>query len=470
MRETRSAGASRWGTPATFLAIQAVLVCWWAAYHPGLFSRDSVLYLHHTVVGPWVSDHSVVYDGLVWLSMRVTGDLGLVTLLQTTAMAAALTYLAAALKALGAPRRTTTAVALLMPFLPPVGAFSVALWKDVPFTLCAVAIAASCAGMAAARTVTTARLVGLGVLMTALGLFRANGFLVVAIAVAVLVVVVRVGRVRLAVTGVVAAAVPLLLSTVVLPNFGIMAPSRTYVYHTAFADLAVLYRGHPELFSYRDRVLLASVAPPSRWQEGGSCHTVNPLIWRRGFDWGRADAHAGELLELWQRLLLERPLLVAQIRLCRGAIAWQIFQDEWAVGGQTYHFSRRPDATTYIGPGRVPDFPERWVFSLRPKSPELHQVADAWLVASTEQEYDWLLWRGALWSYLSYLTVALAMMALRDRWVLAVAAVVFGQQLAVLANISAQDFRYMAAPIFIGMLLLPLLFGSLYRLGTANRP
>jgi hypothetical protein len=470
MRETRTAGASRWGTPATFLAIQAVLVCWWAAYHPGLFSRDSVLYLHHTMVGPWVSDHSVVYDGLVWLSMRVTGDLGLVTLLQTTAMAAVLTYLAAALKALGAPRRTTTAVALLMPFLPPVGAFSVALWKDVPFTLCAVAIAASCAGMAAARTVTTARLVGLGVLMTALGLFRANGFLVVAIAVAVLVMVVRVGRVRLAVTGVVAAAVPLLLSNVVLPNFGIMAPSRTYVYHTAFADLAVLYRGHPELFSYRDRVLLASVAPPSRWQEGGSCHTVNPLIWRRGFDWGRADAHAGELLELWQRLLLERPLLVAQIRLCRGAIAWQIFQDEWAVGGQTYHFSRRPDATTYIGPGRVPDFPERWVFSLRPKSPELHQVADAWLVASTEPAYDWLLWRGALWSYLSYLTVALAMMAQRDRWVLAVAAVVFGQQLAVLANISAQDFRYMAAPIFIGMLLLPLLFGSLYRLGTANRP
>lgn len=211
----QNAKASRPGTLATFLAIQAVLVCWWLAYHPGLFSRDSVLYLSHTMAGPWVSDHSVVYDALLWLSVRVSGDLGLVTLLQTTAMAATLTYLATALRALGAPPRSTTAVAVLMPFLPPVGAFAVTLWKDVPFTLCVVAIAASCAGMAAARTVTVGRLAGLGVLMTALGLFRANGFLIVAVAVVVLVLVVKVMRVRLALVGTVAAAVPLLLTNLV---------------------------------------------------------------------------------------------------------------------------------------------------------------------------------------------------------------------------------------------------------------
>ncbi|MEV4801809.1 hypothetical protein AB0K18_17500 [Nonomuraea sp. NPDC049421] len=45
--------------------------------------------------------------------------------------------------------------------------------------------------------------------------------------------------------------------------------------------------------------------------------------------------------------------------------------------------------------------------------------------------------------------------------VLGVAAVVAGQQRAVLANISAQGFRDMAAPILIGALLVPLLLGSL---------
>jgi hypothetical protein len=43
---------------------------------------------------------------------------------------------------------------------------------------------------------------------------------------------------------------------------------------------------------------------------------------------------------------------------------------------------------------------------------------------------------------------------------------VAGQQLAVLANISAQDFRYMATPIFVGALLVPLFLGSLVRLSA----
>jgi hypothetical protein len=81
-------------------------------------------------------------------------------------------------------------------------------------------------------------------------------------------------------------------------------------------------------------------------------------------------------------------------------------------------------------------------------------------------EWDWVLWRGASWAYLSYLAVGLAAWALRNRYVLGVAAVVAGQQLAVLANISAQDFRYMATPIFVGALLVPLFLGSLVRLSA----
>nr|WP_055506455.1 hypothetical protein [Nonomuraea pusilla] len=452
-----------WVALATFAVVQGVLACWWAAFHPGLFSRDSVLYLSHTMVGPWVSDHSALYDALVWLSFTRTGDLGAVTLGQTTAMAAALTYLAQSLKAMGAPRLLTTVVAMLLPFAPTVGAFTVTLWKDVPFTVCAVAIAGVCARMAARRAVTVPLLVSLGVLMTLLGLFRANGFLVVGVAVLVLLTVVASGRLRLLLTGVLAAGLPLLLTNVVLPHAGIQAPSKTYVYHTAFGDIAVAYRERPDLFTDRDRALMEAVAPLSRWYEGGTCYTINPLIWRRDFSWPQADAHASELLDLWKRLLFADPKVVVDARLCRGAIAWRPVQDEWAVGGQTYRFSRRPNADTYVGPTKVPDFPGRSVFSLRPLSPELNRVADPWLTNALAPQYDWVLWRGAAWAYLAYLAVALGALALRNRWVAGVAAVVAGQQLAVLANISAQDFRYMAAPIVIGAMLVPLLLGALVR-------
>ncbi|MEU0567758.1 hypothetical protein ABZ297_20540 [Nonomuraea sp. NPDC005983] len=462
--QTESAKPAIWGPLATFTAIQTVLVCWWAALYPGLFSRDSVLYLSHTMVGPWVSDHSVLYDALLWLSFRVDGDIGWVTFFQTTAMAAAITYLAQSLKKVGAPRRTTTAVALLLPFLPTAGAFSVTLWKDVPFTICAIAIAGVCARIAGDRTVTGRRLAALGTLMTLLGLFRANGFLVVGIAVVVLLVAVNAARIRLALVGTAAAAIPLLLTNLVFPQFGILAPSKTYVYHTAFGDIAVAYRDHPELFSEQDKTLMASVAPLTRWTEGGVCTTINPLIWRRDFSWPQADAHAGQLLDLWKRLLVEQPRLVIDARLCRGAIAWKLFADDSTPAGMTYHFSRRPNADTYVGPTKVPDFQGRWVYSLRPLSQELYRYADPWLTATMAPNLDWLLWRGALWSYLSYLTVALAAWTLRNRYVVGVAAVVVGQQLAILANISAQDFRYMASPIFVGIVLLPLLVASLIRL------
>jgi len=441
-----------------------VLACWWAAFYPGLFSRDSVLYLSHTMAGPWVSDHSVLYDALLWLSFTRTGDLGAVTFAQTTAMAGALTYLARSLGALGAPRLATTLVAVLAPLTPTVGAFTVTLWKDGPFTICAIMIAGTCARMAARRSVSLA---GLGVLMTLLGLFRANGFLVVGIAVAVLLLVVKVRRVRLALVGVVAAAVPLLLTNLVFPSFGIVAPSKTYVYHTAFGDVAVAFRDRPDLFTDRDKALMSAVAPLSRWWEGGTCATVNLLIWRRDFSWHAADAHAGELLDLWNRLLTDDPGLVAGTRLCRGAIAWKPVQDPYTVGGTTYRFSRRPTADTYVGPGKVPDFEGRWVFTLRPLSSELYQVADPWLTGALAPEWDWVLWRGASWAYLSYAAVGLGALALRNRYVAGVAAVVAGQQLAVLANISAQDFRYMAAPIFIGLLLAPLLVASAGRLALA---
>ncbi|NUR82910.1 MAG: hypothetical protein HOY71_02350 [Nonomuraea sp.] len=454
---------------ATFAAVQAVLLLWWAAFYPGLFSRDSVLYLSHTQVGPWISDHSVLYDSLLAISFRLTGDLGLVTLLQTTATAAAITFLAESLKALGSPPRWTTGLAVALAFLPPLGAFSVTLWKDVPFSICAIVIAGVCARIAADRQVTRWRLVSLALLFLGLGLFRANGFLVVIVAVLVLLVVLKEQRVRLASLGAAAGAIPLLLNNLVLPHAGIAAPTKTYVYHTAFGDIAVAFAEHPDQFTDQDRALMASVAPLERWTKGGTCATINPLIWRNDFSWQSADAHAGQLLDLWRRLLVKEPGEVIDTRLCRGAIAWKITQDPDEIGGDTYRFSLRPDADTYVGPGKVPDFPGRQVYTLRPLSEPVHAVASSWLNAALTPWIDWLVWRGALWSYLSYLAVAVAAWAMRNRYVLGVAAIVAGQQLAILANISAQDFRYMASPIFIGFLLLPLLCSQARRAASSLR-
>ncbi|WP_431893857.1 hypothetical protein [Nonomuraea sp. bgisy101] len=444
-------------TVRIFLWIQAVLLLWWAAFYPGLFSRDSVLYLSHTIVGPWVSDHSVLYDALLWLSVKATGAVSPVTLLQTTGMALAISLLAQELKGLGAPRLPTTLAAVLLPFAPPFGAFSVTFWKDVPFTACVIGITAVCARIARDRGPTRGTLVALGAVMLGAGLFRANGFMVVGIVVLALMIIGKGTRLRLAAVGLGAAAVPVLLTNLVLPQVGIVPPSRTFVYHTAYGDIAVAWKERTDLFTTQDVALMAEIAPLERWWRGGNCNTINPLIWRGDFDWRRSDELSPQVMALWQRILVEAPDQVIRTRLCRGAIAWRPGADRWSEGGATYHFSSRWFAWEYVGPDMIERHPELESFNLSPLSWPLHDVADQWLDASFAPDLDWLVWRGPIWCYAAYVALALAAWLRGNRWVLGIAAAMLGQQLAVLANISAQDFRYMASPIFIGFLMLPLL-------------
>jgi hypothetical protein len=87
----------------------------------------------------------------------------------------------------------------------------------------------------------------------------------------------------------------------------------------------------------------------------------------------------------------------------------------------------------------------------------LHKAAAFLRSATYAPQLEWLSWRGATWCYVSYLAVGALAWVRRRGELLAVAAMVLGLQLGVLAAIPWQLFRYMAAPIIIGIMLVPLL-------------
>ena len=64
----------------TAAATQAVLLFWWLGFYPGTLSFDSVAYVWQVSTGNWTTQHSTVYNALVWLSLRATGQLALLTL------------------------------------------------------------------------------------------------------------------------------------------------------------------------------------------------------------------------------------------------------------------------------------------------------------------------------------------------------------------------------------------------------
>jgi hypothetical protein len=109
---------------------------------------------------------------------------------------------------------------------------------------------------------------------------------------------------------------------------------------------------------------------------------------------------------------------------------------------------------------RVRGNPYRPALLPRPLSvPASKAAAVAWRVSKAHQ-LDWLLWRGATWCYVAYAAVAAAGWRRRDWTLLVIVAMVVGQQLTVLADNPAQEFRYMVSPLVAGIMLIPLFFAG----------
>jgi hypothetical protein len=80
--------------------------------------------------------------------------------------------------------------------------------------------------------------------------------------------------------------------------------------------------------------------------------------------------------------------------------------------------------------------------------------------ASGAESFKWILWRGATWCYLGYAAIVLFVVRRREPAVLALLGVALANQLVVLVNNPAQLVRYMIGPIFLGILVLPLMFAG----------
>jgi hypothetical protein len=445
---------------ATYVACQLIFLAWWAAYYPAILSYDSVFYVLHVTTGPWVANHSVLYDCLVWLSLRATGGLAALTLAQTAAMSAALGYTVAAFRRLGVPGRWTAIAAVIVAALPPTGVFIVYLWKDVPYVICAFLIVPTVAHLLHLRRLpgwgrdrrVNALIVALGLEMLGMSLFRINGFTIIAIAAIPLVCLFRGVRVKLAAATVSAICLALLLNLVVYPAVGIQRAPSSLAYGPVYADLAVAYKRAPSSFTAADKSLMAQVAPLASWKKSADCFDSDRTTRIPGF---RANGLrlSGKITALWLRVLERTPLLTLGARFCRNSIAWSIFQS----GGRGATQIQPTSAPARIWPLVRHNRYRRALFS-RPLSSTLHKVANFLWNASTTKQLDWLLFRGAFWAYLAYLMLFALARARRDWGMLSLGAIVAAQQLGLLPDTPAPDYRYMIMEIFIGIMLVPLFF------------
>ncbi|MFC8511401.1 DUF6020 family protein [Streptomyces sp. NPDC057411] len=454
---------------AVYAATQLIFLVWWAAFYPGGMSYDSISYVWHVTTGHWMSNHSVAYDGLVWLSLQLTGDLALLTFAQSVAMAAALAYVVVTLRMFGVKGKWSFTAAVACAVLPSIGTFVIYVWKDVPFAIGAV-LAFGATGRLAARRLrgesqlrdkafrNEIAMLFLGFL--AMGLFRNNGLLVAVIAVPVLLLTLPRMRKWLLFATVIPVMIAALLQTVVYPAIGVITPTKDQVYAFNYADIAVVYGKVPQTFTKADKELMQKVAPLEHW--GGRAANCYNADWamKKPMNRKAAAKYNDELLDLWFRVLERTPDQMISARVCRAHIAWSPFPGPVDKMGHTL-----------ISPPSVPknlfgwadwnpemaDSPYRPILKIRPLNDQLHDVAFFTWKASKTPQLQWLLFRGAIWCYAAY-AVVLAFSRRHRTWApVALLAIPLALQLTVLAANPAPLARYMFAPMFLGILCLPLI-------------
>ncbi len=455
---------TRWRVPlATYVACQLIFLCWWAAFYPGLGNRDTITYVLHVTTGPWVNNHSVLYDSMVWLSLHTTGDLGALTLLQAVAMSAALAYTVVAFRRLGVPGRWTAVAAVVVAVLPPLGSFVVFIWKDVPFAICAYLVVPTVAHLISLRGGPGWRsdrrvnwlVAALGMELLGVCLFRNNGFLTAGVAAVLLVVLLPWIRARLAATAAAVIFATFVLNYALYHAVGFQHASSSLILGPAYADIAGAYADRPSSFTAADKALMRQVTPLAAWKQTANCYDSDTTTSVPGFI-HRASALSHQFFSLWLRVLGRSPDLILDARICRGSIAWLVFPSSPAA--RVNHYSSYIPASLF-GAANLPDVrhnPYRADLATRPLSSPLNNAAKFLRGASEVPQLEWLLWRGATWCYVAYLVVWAVARRRRNWALLALAAIVVGQQLTVLADIPTQAFRYMASPLYIGIMLLPL--------------
>lgn len=452
-----------------YVVTQLGFLFWWVALYPGLFTFDSVTYMWQVTTSNWTTTHSILYDALLWLSLQASGGVELLTLAQTVAVAAAITYAAMGIRALGVPGRWLAVAAAVLPLMPSLGVFVVLVSKDVPFVLSQIMLLGTLARVVVARRRTPAgplirdramrRLLWLLFAeFLGLALFRQNGFLVVLVA-AVVAAVALVGLRRwLLLVGAAAVAVSILLNLAIFPAIGVKQAGSELLLGPAYADLAVMYHDRPASFTAKDKELMSRLAPLSVWSANATCWSSDPTT--NTLDLKAAAANSSALFDLWVRAIKRDPDKFIDTRMCRGSIAWSVVTGPPNAGTLRVPINGKSALNGWKA-RLAPDNPYRSSIRLAPLSHSAYRLAVFLRKASGSLTLTPILWRGALWCYILYVAVLLFARRRADWSMLALTSMAVANQLVVMTNNPGQLTRYMMGPIFAGILLLPLAFAGL---------
>lgn len=414
------------------------LMVWWLGWFPGFLSSDSIDQWGQVIRFDISNQHPAFHTWLMWLATRVWTNPGAVTLLQVLAMTVVLAIVARRLVQLGAHPWVAGLMVFVVASLPMVGATTIALWKDVPFTIAMVWAFTELLGYAAHpdRWSRIAPAVRLGVALSLVWLFRHNGFITVVIIGSLLLGHLR--RERRALVGFVAslvgsiAAVNLILYPLIDVDRTSIQPATVFV-----SDVAASFVHEPTNFTVDEVGYLASIAPLDVWRSQYDCHDSTPLLFSPDFNRGAIIAEPAEFRDLVIATYLRDPDTVLGHRWC--AASYLVVP--WQSGSAYFH---RP-------PFEIP--PNEYGVSRRPVSDRANAATFAmWRWVDVPGRL-WFTWRPGVAVWSAAIALSVAVKRGRARGLALPVALIVAQTANVALTTPAQEFRF-AFPTYVMSLVL----------------
>jgi len=415
---------------------------WLLLFQPGMVSPDSLNVWRQARGVPWTDAHPPLYTALMWLSAQTTSSPALLAAGQGLLLAAGIVSCARALVRFGVPKVAVAVPAVALAWSPMVGAFSISLWKDVPYAGVFLFASARTVDLVDARLhsrTSPNALRSLVAWLCVLALLRQNGIVVAVALLLGLLCILPAQRVRLMVGVACVIATLVTAKFVVYPTFRVRPAVSNANFANVLHDVAAQLSDDPHVLEPDERAALERIAPIPEWvraYRSSGCWSQN---WQfdPAFRWSRLGTVRSDLMGTWLRLTTTHPMVELRNRACVSAIAWSPFPV-----GPTYTVERS------VAPNDD---------GLRLGSVDDDATAAAVDVLDQldRPELQILFWRAPGWMLVAAASVATA--ALRDRrWlVFAVLLPLAAFTLSVAPFNPSQDARYMFPALIYAVMLVP---------------
>ena len=429
---------------ATFLGSLTILplLVWWTGWFPAIMSSDSVDQWNQVLTFDFQNTHPITHTAYLWAVSLVWESPGAIALVQVILTAVLLAVVARRLSQLGIRSWMAVGIVWIIAVLPMTGAMTIAIWKDVPFTLAMGWAFTELLLLAKGRRrfwATWHGPVRLGAALGVMWALRANGKLTVVVFILVLgIVFAKHWRPFLALVATVIGigiVVPFALVALLPVTSQPIEPAQVFM-----PQVGSVVVHDPQALSSEDISLIVAVAPLDVWVDRYDCSTSTPLVFDPAYDNSVIQNDPSVYRSLVVRSAIAAPLNVAGHRWCAGE----------------YLFSPYNRTGTYIHRPPFEIWPNDTGLTRTPLSDRAY-AATLWMYKVAEHpRVEWLTWRPAIYVLAGLVTFGALWWRRRLRpltWIGILFVIHLGN---VFSTSPSPEFRYAYGLYLISLASLPL--------------